>query len=139
MNDLEKAKALLLSEDFTCVLCLGNRTLTSRRRGVAPLLDLLESGEDLTGFCAADKVVGKATALLYRLLGVSEVYGAIMSDASAAALEAGGVIAHCGKQVPYIINRAGNGRCPMETATANIDDPGEALIAIRAKLKELQG
>lgn len=139
MNDLERAKQLLRSEGFTCVLCLGEQTVTSRRRGVAPLLELLESGADVVGYSAADKVVGKATAMLYRLLGVRQVYGAVISDAAIRALEAGNIPVSFGEQVPCIVNRAGDGRCPMETATADTDDPPEALAAIKGKLKELQG
>ena len=138
-NDLIKAKQLLEAEGFTCVLCCGEHTLTSHRRGVAPLLDLLNSGTDVRSYSAADKVVGKATAMLYRLLGVQQVYGAVISDAAIQTLKAGNIAVSFGKQVACIINRAGDGRCPMETATAAIDDPSEALAAIKAKLKELQG
>lgn len=139
MNDLEKAKQLLKTEGFTCVLCLGEHTVTSRHRGVTPLLELLDSGTKVNGYSAADKVVGKATAMLYRLLGVREVYGEIMSDAAIHALACGNITASFGKRVPYIINRTGDGRCPMETATAATNDPAEALAAIKAKRKELQG
>ena len=139
MNDLEKAKQLLETEGFTCVLCLGTQIVTSHRRGVAPLLELLDSGTDVRNYSAADKVVGKATAMLYRLLGVRRVYGAVMSDAAIQTLEDGNIDVRFGKKVSYIVNRAGDGRCPMETATENIDDPPEALTAIKAKLKELKG
>ena len=139
VKDLERARLLLSSGGFTCVLCMGEQTVTSHRRGVAPLLELLENGTDVTGYSAADKVVGKATAMLYRLLGVGHVYGAVISNAAIRTLEAGNIAVSFGKQVPYIVNRAGDGRCPMETATANIDDPAEALAAINAKLKELKG
>ena len=139
MNDLEKAKQLLTDGGFTCVLCMGEHILTSHRRGVAPLLELLNNGTDVTNYSAADKVVGKATAMLYRLLGVKQVYGAVISEAAIHVLQAGNIGISFEKQVPYIINRAGDGRCPMETATAAIDEPTEALAAIKAKLKELQG
>ncbi|MBQ6711639.1 MAG: DUF1893 domain-containing protein [Clostridia bacterium] len=138
MTDLEKARALLAQEGCTCVLCLDGRTVTSHRRGVAPLLALLESGENYSGFSAADKVIGKATALLYRLLGVKAVWAAVISESAIRALEAGGIEAHWERSVPHIINRAGTGPCPMEAATAAIDDPQEALEAVRTALKNLQ-
>ena len=138
MTDLQAARQLLHSGGFTCVLCLGNRISTSNRRGVAPLLELLDSGEDYKGFCAADKVVGKATAMLYRLLGVKAVWGAVMSESAVATLKEAGIEAHWERIVPYIINRAGAGSCPMEAATADIDDPAAALEAIRNTLKKLQ-
>lgn len=136
MNDLEKAKSILQGSDYTCVLCRGDQIHTSRHRGVRPLLELLET--DVSGFCAADKVVGKATALLYRLLKVRAIHATVISQAALQALQNSGIAVSWDSQVDYIKNRAGDGRCPMEQATEGIDDPQEALIAIRQKLKELQ-
>lgn len=138
MSDFEKARSLLFAENYTCVLCLGDRILTSRKRGVAPVLELVESGEVLKGFCAADKVVGKATALLYRLLGVKAVYADVISDSALQTLHDGGITVVFLECVPYIINRTGDGRCPMEIATADIDEPALAPAAIRKKLEELR-
>lgn len=138
MTDLEKARLVLEQEGCTCVLCLNGQTATSKRRGVAPLLELLDSGESCIGFSAADKVVGKATAMLYRLLGVKAVWGAVMSESALQVLRDGGIEASFQQQVHHIINRTGDGPCPMEAATRDIDDPHRALEAIRAKLKSLQ-
>lgn len=139
MNDLQKAQEYLMAQGCTCVLCKGDRLVTSHRRGVAPLLELLESGEDFTGFSAADKVVGKATAMLYRLLGVKAVWARVISESAIAALREGGVEAHWERCVACIINRTGDGPCPMEAATSHLDDPRAALAAIRQTLKKLQG
>lgn len=139
MTDLETARRLLQAEGHTCVLCLRGHTATSHRRGVAPLLELLESGKDYSGYCAADKVVGKATAMLYRLLGIKAVWGAVMSESAIRTLQEAGIEAQGERIVPHIINRSGTGPCPMEAATAAIDDPSAALAAIRATLKKLQG
>ena len=125
-------------EGCTCVLCRDDRLVSSYRRGVAPLLELLDSGEDFSGFSAADKVVGKATALLYRLLGVNALYAGVISQAALDVLEGSGIALQWQEKVPYIINRAGDGQCPMEAATAQIDDPRAALEAIRQTLKALQ-
>ena len=138
MTDLEKARKYLQAEGCTCVLCRGDRVTASHRRGVAPLLALLDSGQDFTGFSAADKVVGKATAMLYRLLGVKAVWAAIISESAIAALREGGVEAHWGQRVDHLINRDGTGPCPMETATVHTDDPLAALAAIRQTLQKLQ-
>lgn len=137
MNDLNKAKALLEQEDYTCVLCLGDTVHTSRHRGVRPLMELL--GTDVSGFSGADKVVGKATALLYCLLGIRQLYAKVISDAAIEVLRAHGIPVQWGTRVAYIVNRTADGRCPMELATEHISDPALAPDAIRKKLKELQG
>lgn len=136
MNDLEKAKFLLQGGNYTCVLCNGDRVYTSNLRGVRPLLEMLDT--DVSGFYAADKVVGKATALLYCLLKVKAVHAVVISQAALQVLQKGGIAVSWDSRVDYIKNRSGDGRCPMEQATENIDDPQEALTAIQKKLKELQ-
>lgn len=137
MDDWKKAISLLDSEGYTCVACKGELCHTTTARGVRPLVQWLESGTDLTGFCTADKVVGKATAFLYCLLGVQAVYAQVMSTAAKETLIAHGITAACGKEVPGIINRKGDGPCPFEAAVWHIDQPQQALEAIVAKQKEM--
>lgn len=119
---LEKAHRILLEEGCTCVLCAGDAVYKSKHRGVKPLLDLLDAGADVRGSSAADKVVGKATAFLYCLLGVKQVHGCVMSVSAARVLQDHGVNATWDTLVEGIRNRAGDGPCPMEAATREIGD-----------------
>ncbi len=138
MTNLENAIGILGRQGHTCVLCKDHQIHFSDRRGVAPLLELLEGGICVRGFSAADKVVGKATALLYCLLQVEAVHGQVMSDGAVRVLEQHGIRASWDRRVPAIENRSRDGFCPMETATARIEDPAEALDAIRQTLSRLQ-
>lgn len=135
--DLERAKEILCSSGSTCVLCRDELTYTTTVRGIRPLVDWLDSGEDTCGFSAADKVVGKAAALMYCLLGVRCVYGAVMSDAAVKVLRRNGIEAYWGRLTDGIRNRAGTGLCPMESATMHIDDPDDALPIILSTLAHL--
>ncbi len=137
MEDLNNAKTLLEQEGYTCVLCRGSTVHTSRNRGVQPLMALLNT--DVSGFSAADKVVGKATALLYCLLGIRQLYAKVISDAALKVLDDHRIPVHWDTRVAYIVNREGTGRCPMELATEQISDPALAPDVIREKLKQLQG
>ena len=119
-TDLTRATALLNEGDYTCVACKGNTTYTATNRGVKPLVHWLDEKTDLAGFSAADKVVGKATAYLYCLLGVKAVYANVMSTAALQVLQSHGIDASCGKEVPGIINRKGDGPCPFEAAVWDI-------------------
>ena len=139
MTDLERAKARLTADGLTVAVCKGETTYTDTRRGVAPLLSWLDEGRDLSGFAAADRVVGKAAAFLYLRLGVTAVYAGVMSTPAYDLLTAHGVEATCGERVPAIINRAGDGYCPMETVTLPLTDPLEAERAIRTRLSQLTG
>lgn len=136
-NELEKAKELLDSGGYTCVLCKDDITYTTAERGVKPLLGWLDAKTDVQGFYAADKVVGKAAAFLYVLLGVKEVYAGVMSESAIDTLSEYGVPSGCDISVKEIINRAGTGPCPMEQSVREIDNPMQALEAVTNTLKEL--
>ena len=136
-NDLQRARQLLGDGNYTCVLCREDVTHTSTRRGVAPLLNWLDEKTDLRGFSAADRVVGRATAYLYHLLGVKEVFARVMSRPAAQVLASYGIPASWETLVDAIENRQKNGPCPMEYATRNCTTPEQALAAIRETLKRL--
>ncbi len=137
-KDTDKAKELLLAHGYTCVLVKGNEVISSRERGVAPLLEIIDSGRDVSAFSAADKVVGKGAALLYILMGVQSLHGEIMSKKAAEVLEMYDVSFTFSTLAEYIVNRKGDGMCPMEKATLDTDDPRkgyEAIVACRAQLQ----
>ena len=138
MNNLEKAKEILKSGGCTCVLCKGEQIYTSTKRGVAPMLEFIDNGTDLQGFSAADKVIGKAAAMLFCHAEVAEVYADVMSKAAAEFLAANDVPFSYGTLAENIINRKGDGICPMEQVTANIYNTDEAITAIKKRLEELR-
>lgn len=137
-KDLTKACSLLDTGDYTCVVCRGDACHTATERGVKPLLNWVNSGRNLKGFSAADRVVGRATAFLYVLLGVKEVYAKVMSRPAAEVLTANAIGVSAGTLVDGIINRKGTGPCPFEAAVIAITDPQEALEAIRKKMAQMQ-
>ena len=137
MTDLEKARSLLASGDYTCAICQGDNVYTTRQRGVRPLLDWLDAGIDLKQASAADRVVGRGAAFLYCLLGIREVHARVMSRPAAEVLLAHGITALADTFVDSIINRKGTGPCPFEEAVMTITDPQEALTAIRNKMAQM--
>lgn len=130
MRDLINAKNTLIEGGFTLVLCKGDETVSSSLRGVAPLARMYHDGKSFEGWSAADKVVGKATAYLYVLLGVKKVFAGVMSRAALSVLKEHGVYAEYCELVPYIINRAGDGVCPFEAAVRDVNDPNAAFDVI---------
>ena len=134
LSDLDRAKALLTG-GTTCAIVRGARCETSCLRGVKPLLGWLEG--DWRGASAADKVVGRAAAFLYVLLGVKALYAAVLSEPAAEVLRTHGISVSYGRLAARIVNRAGDGLCPMESAVMGEDDPRRALEKIKAKRMEL--
>ena len=136
MTDLQKAKSLL-NGDVTCALCKGERVYITKERGVKPLLTWIDSVEDFSSFSEADKVVGKAAAFLYVILGVRAIWAGVMSKPAAQVLERYGIEYWYDTLTDAIINRKGDGFCPMETAVKEIDTPEEALVTIKNKLNNM--
>ena len=91
-KDLEQAKALLENnEEYTCAACRAGESFASEEHGVRPLMRWLNEGTDLSGASAADRIVGKAAAFLYVLLGVRTVYAPLMSVPARETLRAHGI------------------------------------------------
>lgn len=137
-EDLNRAKALLAQGTYTCVACHGEQLRTATDRGVKPLVQWLDAGAELSGFCAADRVVGKATAFLYCLLNVKAVYARVISTPAIEVLRQHGIEVQWEREVPGIINRAGDGPCPFEAAVWQIGEPTQALEAIRCKQQQMR-
>ena len=135
--DLTRAKEELSAGGYTCVICREHITYRTAERGVRPLLNWLENGTDLSSGCAADKVVGKAAAMLYCLLKVKAVYAGVLSKPALEVLDRHGVAASYETLVDAIENRTKTGLCPMEQATLRLTDPADAPAAIRKKLADL--
>ncbi len=130
MEALNKAKALLRANGYTCVVCKGEQVAFSTERGVKPLLDWYEGGVNFTGYSVADKVVGKATAFLYLLLGIRSVYAGVISRSALKVLQREKITVEYGELVEHIVNRRGDGICPFEAAVLEIEDSTEAYAAI---------
>ncbi len=136
-TDLSIAKELLLSKNYTCVLCKDGKLYISQERGVKPLVDWLDKKVDLKKFSAADKVVGKGAAFLYTLLEVKEVYACVISESAKKVLEKFGIRVYFDECVKAVLNRNKTGFCPIETAVKGIDDPEKAVQIIRETLSLL--
>ena len=128
---LEKAKSLLKSTDSTIAAVSGDDVFTSKERGVKPLLHLLSEKKGfLKGASVADKVIGKAAALLLVLGEIKEVHSRIISEPAIQVFENHHVSFFFDKKVTRIANRTGDGLCPMETLCLNVNDPKEAFEKI---------
>lgn len=127
----------LLSDRVSLVVGKGEKISCYSERGVKKLYELCEKGE-LKGSVVADRVVGRAAALLMAFGGVKEAYAATLSARAVEVLKAHGIAFSYGNIVDYIVNRAGTGECPMESLCKGISDPEEGYCAIGKKLEELR-
>ncbi|MBO4567444.1 MAG: DUF1893 domain-containing protein [Bacteroidales bacterium] len=137
-ESLEQAKSLLLTSASTIVVVSNGEVFTSQERGVKPLLLLLkEKKELLKGASVADKVIGKAAALLMALGEIKEVHTLIISEPALQVFENHKIKYFYDKKVDRIVNRTGDGLCPMESLCLDIDNPQEALTKIIEKISNM--
>ena len=127
----DSAMRILESTDSTLVLLGENEKIESRERGVAALLKFYGEKKELSSFCAADKVVGKGAAVLFSLL-------RIKSKEAKEILEENGIIARFKTLSEYIVNRRGDGICPIEKAVGNERDLQKALVLIQNRIAEMK-
>jgi uncharacterized membrane protein len=138
MDSLQSAINLIKEETATCVVMKDHKIIkTISGQGIAPVIDLYEQGVLKDAF-VADKIIGKAAAMIMVLGGVKEVYGKVMSRAGKEYLESRGVKVSNGQCIDMISNRAGNGICPMERTVMEIEEPAEALAALKETLATLR-
>ena len=136
---LESAKEQLHNNNFSIVIVGENDVYTSTKHGVAPLLEILYGGNDvIKNSFVADKVVGKAAALLMVKGGVKEVYADIISSHALDVFEKYKVKAYYDNLVEYIINRDKTGMCPMEKAVLEVDEPNTAYDVLKKKIAEMR-
>ena len=133
ISDLDIAKQCLTSQGKTLVLAKGGRIIASSSgRGIADLVRFIEKlGHELAGASLADKVVGKAVALMVRYAGIVAVYAGMMSEPAKRALEGTEISYNCEKLVPMILNRTGDDLCPMERLSLLHEDPNEGFLALK--------
>ena len=139
-TNLQTCKDILLeNKQLTCVVKNGEVLLRSEARGIAPLLGWLEADSNaLLGACIADKVIGKAAAMLMVYGGAARVYAAVISEPAADCFEKNGLPYTYDRKVEHIVNRAGDGMCPMEQCCLTIDSPEEAYRVLRQKLADMK-
>lgn len=135
MTDIEIAKRNL--EGHSICLCKNGEFFTDDGRGISPMMRFIAQGRDLDGYSAADVIVGKAAAMLFVKAKIASVYGVVMSKSAAEFLEKNNTPFSYKELTGKIINRRGDGVCPMEQTVENIDDCNIAYNALREKLKTM--
>lgn len=135
---IDNLKELLLKDFNTIVIYKSDASvITSHDRGVAPLINLLKKDKSqLKDSIVADKVIGKAAALLMAYAEVKEVYTPTISSPALKIFKDYNIKIHYDKEVERIINRKGDGLCPMETLCLDINNPDNAYIRIKCELEK---
>ncbi len=113
----------------------GRLLFSSREEGLRPLLRAVEELGPLCprGCVIADRIVGRAAALIALLLEPSEVHAIVMSSAARGILTSRGVRTVARELVEFITRPDGR-PCPFEEALRGVDKPEEAYELVRRML-----
>jgi hypothetical protein len=129
MPDRTLARESLRRAEAAFVLVKDGRILaTEKGQGVQPLWDFLSNNsEKVQGATLADKIVGRAVAFLAVTFGLVCVFGTILSEGARDILVQRGLCWDAQNIVPVILNRTGDGPCPVEKGLRTILEPEKAI------------
>lgn len=134
MDDLIKT----LHEGGHSLVVANGEVCTFDGRGIADLYTILNDDPGfLQGAMVADKVVGKGAAALMIVGGVDSLYTDVISVPALELLSGSGVKVGFGHQVENIINRQGDGICPVEALCLPCKTAAECLPHITQFIKML--
>jgi Domain of unknown function (DUF1893) len=139
MTDLELAKQIFHSDGAAFVLVKAGRVLArGSREGIGELLTATETlGTEVNGASLADKIVGKAVAMVAAHAGLRAVYSPLASEAARRVLSAREIALEAERMVPLILNRRNDGPCPMERLTLPLEQPEEAVTALKEFVSQI--
>lgn len=133
------AEKILKENNFSFVAVKGDEIYTSKKRGISPVIEIIDENRDfLNGATVADRVIGKAAAMLLSKYGVAEIFAVLTSDKAIEYLKNKNVKFSYDSKAEYIINRDRTDMCPMEKTVIGTDDENLAETLIREKLQQLK-
>ncbi len=136
MSDLDIAISKLVSGDLSLVFVKeGGVIYQSIDQGLKPFISALQTSYlNLKGSSSADKVIGRAAALLAVYTSIHSVFASTISFDAAKVLKKHNIPFSYGKMVKQIMNQSNTGLCPFEKAVNDTDDPEEAYRRIKEEL-----
>jgi len=133
LDELERTGSSLM------VYSSGRLVFSSSSKGIRPHLEAIDRlGDALHGSVMADKIVGRAAALLILYSGAAEAHAALISTPGRQVLEQHGLAFTYAQETPHIKMLDGRIYCPFEAMVQGISDPAEAYRAIAEKMKALR-
>ncbi len=138
-NASDDAVHMIENGSATCVIVKDNKIMSAESpKGIAYIIKAYEEGR-LEGAFVADTVIGKAAAMIFSLSGVKSCYGQTVSCEAVKWFKEHNIDVTYKVCADYIVNRTGDGVCPMESTVMGIDDEHEALRLLKNKVMELSG
>jgi hypothetical protein len=140
MQDLEIAKKQLYSKNLTLAIVKNGiilfQTDTHKISGVIGAIE--KFGAQLNGASVADRVAGKALALLCVYAGISQIYAEVLSRKALAVFEDNKIMFEWKEIIDNVLDIDKTGVCPFEKVAANISDPKESYATFKTLLTKMK-
>ena len=140
MNDLEIAKTELYEENLTLAIVKNGAVLYETKSSkISGFLDAIDKcGCQLEEASLADRVAGKAIALLCAYAKIKEVYAGVLSRKALAVFKQHRITSHWNELVENVLDQNKEGMCPFEKAAADTSDPRTAYITFKKMLADFK-
>ena len=116
------AKYILYNENLNFVLVSQKGMIKSSARGIKPIYDnYLKNKEYFFGSSVADRVIGKAAAIILVSSGVKEIYSDLISQSALDYFQERKIKVSYAEKTDRILNRDKSDLCPMEKLS--MDNP----------------
>lgn len=135
---LKQLRHILHTTNCSCVIANGDKIESFYQRGIKDLYELLNSNRSLLeGATIADKVIGKGAAALMIAGGVTMVYADVISEPAMELFKQFSIKVEYDKKVANIINRRGDGICPVEERCTECNTIEECMVKIEEFVKSM--
>ncbi|SDY81537.1 protein of unknown function [Proteiniborus ethanoligenes] len=140
MRDLELAKKLLEEKELTLAIVKEEKIIfTSKDKGIKPIYTaVLEMEEELKDASVADRVTGKAAAILCKYAGIKKLYTKLISQEAIKILQNSNMELIFEESSPYIKNREKTDMCPVEKLSLTTESPKELIQKIASFLDSIK-
>jgi len=140
MEDLDVAKKRLRENSLTLTIVNSGKIIfETASRGISGFLEAIEKfGDNLQEASVADRVIGKAIALLCVYAKVKAVYAIVLSEKAKVVFEQNMIYHEWNELVESILDWDNRELCPFEKLAAKISNPSDAykmLKALQASLR----
>lgn len=134
-TDLKLARQRLLQKNLSLVISKNGSVLfETQASGISGLLEAIEKlGNKMAGASVADRIVGRAAALLLAYSGADAVFAFTISDSGIEVLGNHRIAYEFDERVPSILNLSKTDVCPFEKLAAKFSDPKKAYEELKAR------
>jgi hypothetical protein len=140
MQDIEIAKKQLLDKELTLAIAKNGQVIfqtdSHRISGFIHAIDTL--GTQLNGASVADRVAGKALALLCIYAGINEIYAEVLSKKAQALFDEKGIACQWNQLVDNVLDLSKTNMCPFEKAAESINNPQDSYSMFKVLLEKMK-